>query len=182
LIVLKDFLQLDPLIDIVLHRIGASFIRPGSGEEAASAIGRLAAAAGPGDAVVLFPEGGNFSPERRERAIAKLDLDGRPDLALRAERFSHLLPPRLLGASTAIDAAPSADVMFVGHTGLEALSTPWEIWRNLPSDLPVTTRAWCVGADAVPPADRRETWLFDAWQRIDDWADVTMVEQAATTA
>jgi 1-acyl-sn-glycerol-3-phosphate acyltransferase len=178
LIVLKDFLQLDPLIDVLLHRVGASFVRPGSGDEAAEAIGRLATSAGPGDAVILFPEGGNFSPERRERAIAKLDLIGRPDLAARAEHLVHLLPPKPLGVSTAIDAARDADVAFVGHTGLETLSTPADIWRNLPTRLDVHTRIWRVRAEDVPPPDGREDWLYGIWQQIDDWTDTTMVSEA----
>ena len=178
LIVLKDFLQLDPLLDVLLHRVGATFVRPGSGDEAASALARLAASAGPHDAFILFPEGGNFSPARRERTIAKLDLIGRPDLAARAERFVHLLPPKPLGVSTAIDAAPSADVAFVGHTGLETLSTPRDIWRNLPSSLAVQTRVWRVPVDEIPPPEQRETWLYDMWQQIDEWTDATMVAQA----
>ena len=95
LIVLKDLLQLDPVIDVMLHRVGASFVTSGqrAGDAVVAEVARLAAGAGPSDALVLFPEGGNFTSERRERAIEKLDLIGRPDLAVRAEHLTHLLPP-----------------------------------------------------------------------------------------
>lgn len=185
LIVLKDLLQLDPVIDVMLHRVGASFVTSGerAGDAVVAEVARLAAGAGPGDALVLFPEGGNFTPARRERAIEKLDLIGRPDLAVRAERLTHLLPPKPLGVSTAIDAAPTADVSFVGHVGLEALSTPRDIWRNLPTDHTITSKVWRVRAEDVPPAgDERERWLYDQWEQIDQWTDATMVAEATAAA
>ena len=44
--------------------------------------------------LVLFPEGGNVTPERRRRAIRKLWRTGRRREAGKAERMSHVLPPR----------------------------------------------------------------------------------------
>src|SRR5690606_12635568 len=59
-VVMKAALQLDPCIDIVANRMPNAFVSPGG--RAAEDIGRLAAGLGPRDALVLFPEGGNFTP------------------------------------------------------------------------------------------------------------------------
>lgn len=173
-IVLKSTLQLDPVLDILLHRLGAAFVGPGASGDVVDAIARLAASAGPGDALVLFPEGGNFTPRRRARSIEQLERSGRPDLARRAEALTHLLPPKPLGVMTALDAAPAAEVAFVGHVGLEPFSSPLAVWRNLPSSHTVTARVWRVPADRIPPADERERWLYDQWQQIDDWIALTI--------
>jgi uncharacterized membrane protein len=177
-IVLKDFLQLDPAIDVLLNRVGASFVRSSgrSGEAIVAEIGRLAGEATERDALVLFPEGGNVTEARRRRAVEKLHEIGRPDLAERAERLDHLLPPKPLGAMTAIAAAPDADVVFVGHCGLEMLSSVRDVWRNLPTDLTVHARLWRVPAAEIPPVDQQETWLYDRWEDIDRWVDETLVE------
>ncbi|HEX2705425.1 MAG TPA: 1-acyl-sn-glycerol-3-phosphate acyltransferase, partial [Candidatus Lustribacter sp.] len=165
-IVLKDLLQLDPAIDVLLNRVGAGFVdstRHGAAGMAQE-IARLAAQAGARDAVVIFPEGANFTVDRRRRAIEKLEEIDRPDLAERARRMVHLLPPKPLGALTAIEAAPGATVVFVGHAGLEAMSSVRDIWRNLPMRHTVLVRAWVVPAENRPPAPEREVWLYDQWQ------------------
>lgn len=184
IIVLKDVLQLDPAIDVMLNRIGAGFVRSGDGARDGfiDELARLAGTAGPTDAVVLFPEGGNFTQARRARAIDQLGGIGRPDLAARAERLTHLLPPKPLGVNTVIDAAPDADIVFVGHTGLESLSTARDLWRNFPIDHTVTTRIWRVRHDEIPPEADREQWLYDQWQEIDDWVGSTMAAEEAVRA
>lgn len=172
-IVLKDLLQLDPCVDILLNRVPTEFVPTGgpAGAATVDAIGRLAAGMGDDDALVLFPEGGNFTPGRRERAIANLRERGRDELADRADRLRHVLPPKPLGALTAIEAAPAADVVFVGHVGLERLSTPRDLWRGIPLDAAVRSRVWRVPAEQVPPAEQRERWLYEHWELIDDWIE-----------
>jgi 1-acyl-sn-glycerol-3-phosphate acyltransferase len=178
-IVLKSTLQFDPVIDIMLNRVGAAFVGvgPGATGDVVAAIARLAAEAGPGDALVLFPEGGNYTPQRRTRAIERLESSGRPDLARRAEALAHLLPPKPLGVMTAIEAAPTADIAFVGHVGLEPFSSPLAVWHNLPTSHTVTARVWRVPAEDIPPAEGRERWLYDQWQQIDDWIAETIPAQ-----
>ena len=126
---------------------------------------------GAGDAFVIFPEGGNFTPRRRERAIEKLDEIGRPVLADRARAMEHVLPPKPAGTLAAIEAAPDADVLFVGHVGLERLSTVRDLWRGIPMDAAVVARSWLTPAEQVPPPEDRERWLYDRWQDLDGWID-----------
>jgi len=182
-IVLKDILQFEPAFDVLLNRVPNRFVPHGPEARQATidAIAVLAGTAGPLDALVLFPEGANFTPKRRERAIAKLDERGRADLADRARDLQHLLPPRAAGALAAIDAAPTADIVFVGHAGLEELSTIGDVWRGLPMDFDVRVRSWVVRAEDVPPAGQREAWLFDQWATIDAWLIEQMADTNATT-
>lgn len=171
-IVLKDTLQWDPAIDVLLNRLPNRFIAPGSdGREALTEkIGHLAAGLDDDDAFVLFPEGGNFTPRRRLRAIARLRALGYDLMALRAERMRHVLAPQPGGLLAALDAAPDAGVIFVAHTGLDRMVTIADGWRELPMDKRIVMRFWSVPPEEVP-VDRqaRIDWLFDWWARMDAW-------------
>jgi 1-acyl-sn-glycerol-3-phosphate acyltransferase len=168
-IVLKDTLQWDPVIDVMLNRLPNRFIAVGSAG-ASAVVAALATGLDDNDALVLFPEGGNFTPSRRLRAIERLRKLGLYKMANRAERMRHVLAPRPGGTLAALDAAPGAGVIWVGHTGLDKLLTVADIWRELPLDTTITMRWWSVDAADVPtgPAERVE-WLFEWWARIDDW-------------
>lgn len=171
-IVLKDTLQWDPAIDVLLNRLPNRFIAPGSDGSATltEKIGHLAAGLDDDDAFVLFPEGGNFTPRRRLRAIARLRELGYDLMALRAERMRHVLAPQPGGLLAALDAAPDAGVIFVAHTGLDRMVTIADGWRELPMDKRIVMRFWSVPPEEVP-VDRqaRIDWLFDWWARMDAW-------------
>ncbi|HYT10781.1 MAG TPA: 1-acyl-sn-glycerol-3-phosphate acyltransferase [Mycobacteriales bacterium] len=173
-IVLKDTLQLDPTIDVLLNRLPNRFItpRPGAAEDIESAIAELARDAGPQDAVVIFPEGGNFTERRRLRAIERLRRLGHADEAAKAERMRHVLAPKPGGTLAAVAAAPTADVLLVAHEGLEDLSTVADMWRGLPMDDVVEVRWWHVPSEELPrglDVDAQVDWLFDWWGRLDAW-------------
>ncbi len=176
-VVLKDTMSLDPAIGVLLHRIPARFISPQPGSQAASAaveaqIAELATGLDDDDAFVIFPEGGNFTAARRGKAIASLRRLGLDAMADRAEQMTNVLAPRPGGVLTALDAAPDADVVLVGHTGLDHMVTVTDIWRELPMDKEITMRWWREPRAEVP--DEREAridWLFTWWERIDTWID-----------
>ena len=178
-IVLKDLLQMDPCVDIILNRLPNRFVPSTgrAGDIVIESIAELSAGMKNGDALVLFPEGGNFTPGRHARAIEKLDEIGRPGLADRAREMKHVLPPKPTGALTAIKAAKNADVVFVGHVGLEHLSTMRDLWRGIPMDAHVVSRLWFVTADEVPAESDQEQWLYDHWQVMDDWIDTKLAER-----
>ncbi len=133
-------------------------------------IRRLATGLGPTGALVIFPEGGNFTPARRRRGIRRLEENRRFTLARRARGLANLLPPRSGGVFAAIDAAPSADVIFVAHTGLDDLITVGDVWRALPMEQMIRARWWRVPAAEVPrERDEVVRWLYDWWERIDAW-------------
>jgi 1-acyl-sn-glycerol-3-phosphate acyltransferase len=180
-VVVKEALQWAPALDVMLHRVPSYFVPPPGRRrvEPTEGIARLAATMRAGDALVLFPEGGNFTPSRRLRSIAKLEQQGRHARAEQARQMRHVLAPRPGGALAAIAASPAADVLFVAHTGLEDLSTVVDVWRGLPMDASVRAAVWRVPAADVPPdPDARTAWLYDWWLQIDAW----IIEQQGIAA
>jgi 1-acyl-sn-glycerol-3-phosphate acyltransferase len=173
-IVLKDSLQWDPAVDVLLNRLPSRFIapRPDGQRPIEDEVGALAVGLDENDAFVIFPEGGNFSPHRRQRAIDRLWSLGLHRMAARAEAMRNVLAPRPGGLLAALDAAPDAGVIFVGHTGLDRMMTVGDVWRELPMDKLLTMRFWSVPPEEVPIGrDERIEWLYDWWARIDEWIE-----------
>jgi len=171
-IVMKAALQLDPGLDVMINRLPHAFVSPrrGPGSGVIDEIVRLATDLGPTGALVIFPEGGNFTERRRLRAIARLEERRLPEQATRARGMGHLLAPRSGGAIAAITAAPTADVIFVAHTGLDDLVTVGDIWRSLPMEKTLRAGWWRVVAADVPrEREAQVRWLYDWWERIDAW-------------
>ncbi|MCB0897155.1 MAG: lysophospholipid acyltransferase family protein [Nocardioides sp.] len=171
-VVLKDTLAWDPWIAVLAGRIPARFIapNPGDGERLEEQIASLATGLDANDAFVIFPEGGNFTPQRRQRAIDRLRRLGLERMAERAERMTHVLAPRPGGFLAALDAAPGADVVLVAHTGLDHMATVADVWRELPMDKRIVMRWWQVPREEIPDGrEERIDWLFGWWERIDDW-------------
>jgi 1-acyl-sn-glycerol-3-phosphate acyltransferase len=172
-IVLKDTLQWDPAIDVVLNRLPNRFIRPDpgrSGDLVEQRIGELSRNLDENDAFVIFPEGGNFTEHRRKRAIDRLRRKGLIDEAERAEELHHVMAPKPGGVLAALTNADDADVVFVAHTGVDHMVTVLDVWRELPMDTAIKMRWWLVPAAEIPrDRDARIDWLFDWWKQIDDW-------------
>ena len=168
-VVLKDTLAWDPMIDVVLNRLPARFIDPRGGD-LEDQIRELAHGLDENDAFVIFPEGGNFTPERRRRGIERLRQLGLHAMVRRAEELTHVLAPRPGGFLAALDGAPDADVVLVAHTGLDHLVTVRDVWRELPMDKQIVMRWWQVPREEIPEGrEQRIEWLFDWWERIDTW-------------
>jgi 1-acyl-sn-glycerol-3-phosphate acyltransferase len=171
-IVLKADLQADPLVDIYLNRLPARFITPNPGpdEHPEQQVAELAADMGEDDALLIFPEGGNFTVKRRRRAIASLRRKEMHREADRAEQMRNLLPPRPGGVRAALAAAPYADVVFVAHTGLDHLLTLGDVWRELPMDKVLRLRWSFVPAAEVPREEQAQIdWLYGWWEDMDAW-------------
>jgi 1-acyl-sn-glycerol-3-phosphate acyltransferase len=173
-VVLKDTLAWDPAINVLLNRIPSRFIagREKPGEDLESKVADLARGLDSNDAFVIFPEGGNFTPERRQRAIEKLRSLGLEAMARRAERMENVLAPRPGGFLAALDAAPDTDVVLVAHTGLDHLLTVADAWRELPMDKQLVMRWWRVRHEEIPDGrEERIDWLYSWWEEIDRWVD-----------
>jgi 1-acyl-sn-glycerol-3-phosphate acyltransferase len=173
-VVLKANLQLDPILDVIANRVPNVFIRhQDAGRHIfTEEIERLADGLGPDGALVIFPEGGNWTPGRWRRGIQRLQDRGRTDLAARARQMPNLLPPKEGGVLAALRACPEADVIFVAHSGLDKLVSVRDVWRDLPIDQTVVARWWRVPAGQVPREAGHEAqvkWLYDWWQQIDAW-------------
>ncbi len=185
-VVMKASLQLDPGVDVVANRLPNVFIQHArTGERLfVDQIERLARGLDAAGALVIFPEGGNWTPNRWERGILRLEQLGRRDLAARAREMPNLLAPRSGGAFTAIDACPAADVIFVAHAGLDRLVSVGDVWRNLPVNRTIRAKWWRVPADQVPrdaDHDAQLLWLYDWWKRIDAWISANRPEPGEPT-
>ncbi|MCX5382351.1 1-acyl-sn-glycerol-3-phosphate acyltransferase [Streptomyces sp. NBC_00083] len=173
-VVLKEFLRWDPCMDLVLSCLPHCFVPRHADTDGRTpdAIGALAAGLRPGDALVLFPEGGNFTERRRSRSIRWLVRTGQLRRAARARRQHHVLPPRTAGPLAALSGARDAGaaVVFVAHTGLDHIDSPSRLWSSIPLRRPVRATWWSVPGRAIPTGpEAREPWLTGQWARVDAW-------------
>ena len=195
-IVLKDTLQWDPGLDVILNRLGACFLPPsaGAGEALPERLADLARDLHSGDAMLIFPEGGNWTPHRYQRAIARLRRRAyRPGAASRraavdrqaaadAEQNPNVLPPHPGGVLAALTARPDLGIVVIAHTGLDDLVTPGQVWQALPlHERPMTIRWWYVPPGTVPsdPAGQYQ-WLRVQWALVDSWIGARKAQSGLT--
>ena len=180
-IVFKDALTLDPCIDLLGHRLPHAVLDTSDADECEQRIRDAAAKLGPRGVLMLFPEGGNFTPERRRRAIAKLRRRGRHEEASAGEQMSHTMPPHPAGALAALHGNPDSDVIFGAHTGLGLAAFPRQLWREPPIGRTLTARMWHVPAtDRPDDPEQQARWLYDWWGRIDEWVRAQGEEEASS--
>jgi 1-acyl-sn-glycerol-3-phosphate acyltransferase len=173
-IVLKDTLQWDPGLDVVLNRMPACFLPSrGTGRDLPGRVAAAARGLGERDAMLLFPEGGNWTPRRHRNAMARLWARGRRAAAAKAAANRHVLPPHPAGVLACLGARPDVEVVVVAHTGLEDLVSVADVWRALPvTGRPMVMRWWQLPAADLPvdPANRAD-WLDVQWAVVDSWID-----------
>ena len=176
-IVLKAQLRLDPTLDLLLTRIGCAFIGAGGAgaTDPTSAVARLAADLRPGDAMVIFPEGMDWTPRRHRLAVRRLRRKGLRAEAAAAAAMPNVLPPHPAGAFAALQAAPGSELAVFMHTGHDELLNAASIWRALPLQRELHMVWWNEPEPHVASQDDFAAWLNDVWSRIDAWIE----EQAA---
>ncbi len=173
-IVMLAKLQWEPLYDTMLNRLPNRFIRhdPKRRDLYVRTIADLAGGLGDMDAFVLFPEGKDFTPRVRLRAIEMLRGKGHQGHADRAEKMEHVLPPRHNGVMAAMEAAPDADIVLVAHSVLEDIGSFKALWSRIPLTHPIDARYWRIPQSEVPhERDAVIEWLYGWWERIDTWID-----------
>ena len=175
-IVLAAGLRNEPALDMVGHRTPQYFVQRQGSDMRAEVAGvfKMATASDASTGLVIFPEGGLSRPKLRQRIIDRLE-ESRPDLAERARAMQHLMAPRLAGFSAMLDGSPDADVVILAHVGFDRLTDPATIWRSVPLRHEAVVHTWYHPRATVPTdADALEAWLFDQWQRSDDWISAQM--------
>ena len=174
--VMKRELLIDPCLDLFGQRLPNVFVRRGSGEASRelAAIRALAADLGPDDGVLIYPEGTRFTPRARERAqaaVARSDT-GR---ASRVAGLRRVLPPRLGGVLTLLDACPGADVVLLAHAGFDGVAHVRDLWRGGLLGRTVRLSFRRVPASEIPPdAADRARWLDAQWAWMDAWVAATV--------
>lgn len=171
-VVFKDTLAIDPCVDLIGHRLPHAVLDTSDPAECERRIMEVSSRLSPQGVLLLFPEGGNYSPQRRRQALSKLRRKGQRRQAEAGERMRHVLPPHPGGALAALRANLDADVIFGAHTGLGLAAFPGQVWRNPPIGLTLRTRMWLTPA-AERPDDPEEqvAWLYSWWKRIDEWVE-----------
>ena len=168
-VVMHEALRLDPLIDVLGGRLPNRFVDPRGGDTEVE-IAALASDLDARSALVIFPEGANFTEERRHRGIERLEHAGHEDQAAVARGMRHVSAPRPGGALAAIDAAPGADVVIMGHIGFP--TGLGEVWRLLPERQVIDVQLWHEPAESIPADhDERIAWLFERWRVLDEWVE-----------
>jgi 1-acyl-sn-glycerol-3-phosphate acyltransferase len=166
-IVMHEALAIDPLIDVLGNRLPNRFVDPRGGDIEVE-IAAMSRDLGPKDAVLIFPEGGNFTVERRLRSIERLLHRGHTEQAEQAKAMKNLTAPRPGGALAALESAPEADVVFMAHFGFP--DSFGEAWRDLPHPTPIEVQMWHVPAEEIPAGtEARIAWIFDWWKTLDAW-------------
>jgi 1-acyl-sn-glycerol-3-phosphate acyltransferase len=185
-IVLKEDLLWDPGLDVVLSRLSACFLpaHAGDGEELAERVAGLARSLRGRDAMLIFPEGLNWTPRRYRRALSRLLYRADWRVAAQAARNPYVLPPRPAGVLASLAARPDLDVVVVAHTGLDDLASPALVWRALPlTGRPMTVRWWREPAGDVPPDPAGQLqWLQLQWTIVDSWIESRKAQAAAVGA
>lgn len=165
-VVLKAALRYEPVLDFAGAMGYLCFLSRGG--RARQQIRDVAAALTPGQALLLFPEGANFSWPRWRDAIAELRSTGRLREARRALRQSHTLPPRTGGAHAAVTGAPSANILVVAHNGFcaDGRARPW--WE-MPIHRQLVVRTVLIPDARIPEPERLGPWLERIWTQVDAW-------------
>lgn len=167
-IVLTAALRAEPVVDFAGDHLPLCFVSRRNGGTRRK-LGELATTMVPGDALLLFPEGGNFSWPRWRRAVRKLIESGAYRAARLARRHTHTLPPHTGGAMAALAGAPTADVLLLTHSGFapDGRDRPW--WK-LPVHRTLLVRTTVVPGASVPREDAALTaWLEATWSTVDNW-------------
>ena len=164
----------DPFFNHLVNRLPFYFCEPNPEDvdSELEAISHAARTIEEDGAMIVFPEGGNYTPRRKQIAVQRLRSRGLPDWADRAERLRHVLPPRTASTLAALAAAADAHVVVVAHVGLDDLLTLRDIWDSVPINRTVRATLW-TGFDGARPTTRTEMveWLYSQWESVDDWID-----------
>ena len=169
--VVKRELLWDPCLDVAGNRTKNHFVDRSS-RDRAKEIERLKILGQdltPREGVIIFPEGTRFTPNRQARALKKIK-ESMPELHDRASNLKHLLPPRPTGTLALLDL--STDVLVVGHHGFDALTTWAQLWRGDLVGRTIRVHMWRISHQDIPKGSKeRIDWLYDQWQRMDEWVD-----------
>ncbi len=161
----------DPFFNHAISRLPFHFCdqNPRDGQQEIEAVRHAAATIEHDGAMIIFPEGGNFTQRRYEAALEHFERRGLTDRAARTRAMAHVLPPRPGGTLSALEAA-EATAYLLAHVGLDDLQSLGDLWRAVP--IRRTVKASYIRVDGSMASDDHEAqveWLFDQWQRVDDW-------------
>lgn len=170
--VLKRELLWDPCLDVVGQRLPNVFVRRDATDTAREleALRVLASDLAADEGLLIYPEGTRFTAAKRARRLAQIAEAGDIERLARAERLARVLPPRLGGPLTLVEARPQDDVLVVAHTGFEGIETFGDTWTGGLIGRRIHIGLWRVPRAAIPEERAaRVRWLDDLWAQVDAW-------------
>lgn len=171
--IIKHELQSLPTLNIGGHWIPTCFVRRESDnpDRQVARVRTLGEHLGPGDGVLIYPEGTRFTPSKLARAQAKI-AEHDPSISPYASRLRHLLPPRLGGPLALLDEATGADVVVCGHVGFDGFERVSDVWRGGLVGATIKVRFWRHGRAEIPETqEERIVWIYERWLALDEWID-----------
>lgn len=171
--VLKRELLMEPCIDVAGKRLPNRFVRRDSGDpKELEGVVALAQDLGPRDGVLIYPEGTRFTPERRDRGLARI-AESDPTRAERLAGLEHLLPPRTGGPTALLGAMPGVDVLVCAHHGFDGLRLVSDIWKGGLVGTRISVRFTRIPRAEIPDdAEGQVRWLDGVWLEMDRWVAV----------
>lgn len=169
--VLKRELQSIPTLDIGGGWVPCYFVRRASDDPVGEVdrIRALTPGLGEREGLLIYPEGTRYTAAKLARAQEKI-AGSDPSVSPYANRLEHLLPPRLGGPLALLDGADTADVVVLGHVGLDGFEYISDIWSGALVGRTVKVRFWRYPRSEVPAGEaERIAWLYGCWQTLDDW-------------
>lgn len=170
--VMKRELLSVPCLDVVGHRLPNLFVRRGGRDTAAelAAVAALTRDVGPGEGLLIFPEGTRATPNKQAAARARLNAAPPETARPAAADLAHLLPIRPGGALAVLAERPELDVVCVGHVGFEPVHRFADLWRGVLIGAEIRVRIWRTPAHAWPADPAARLARLDAcWAAVDAW-------------
>lgn len=168
--VLKRELLLDPCLDIVGQRLRNYFVARGGKETEQDLLGvdALAADLGSGDALVIYPEGTRFTAAKRARILTRLREQGPADTLALADSLTQTLPPLQRGPLRLLERNRTADLLLIGHVGLDAAGSLDELLQGelVNQDVRIHIERILFAELPQDPLAQRQ-FLADKWRQID---------------
>jgi 1-acyl-sn-glycerol-3-phosphate acyltransferase len=168
--VLKRELLWDPCLDIVGNRLVNVFVRRGGGDSQAdlAAVASLTENLGPGEGILIYPEGTRFTTEKRRRIIEKLSQRGDEIAARRARDLTRVLPPRLGGTLALLEQASKWDIGICAHVGMDKATSFADFLSGALVGAEVRIRIGLHRGETLPKEREPLTeWIYDRWAEVD---------------
>jgi 1-acyl-sn-glycerol-3-phosphate acyltransferase len=182
--VIKRELLVEPAIDVAGQRIPNAFVRRSGNDlsKEVEQVRKLARDLKEGEGVLIYPEGTRFSPKKQAERLAAIETKD-PERFARVRSLTRLLPMRLGGPLALLEERPDADVLFVGHTGFEAVSSFERMLNGALVGQTVKVQIRRVPNAAIPrEPEARAAWLDAEWAKMDRWVDGVLRERGEDAA